>query len=85
MFYIPGIIIYYGDYCSWGTSCETSDKGELDIDTGKFTIFQSQIVDEGFYYYKFYVPGDPDTGTKYELNLTVYDQKISNTLFPLTR
>ena len=66
---------YYNDYCSGRSPCVTSSEGELNSNTGTFTIFNVQIHDEGFYYYRFYIGnGSPDTGHKYEITLKVYGE-----------
>ena len=62
---------YYNDYCSGASPCDTSSKGELNVDTGELTIYSVNISDEGFYYYYFY-GGSSDTGHKYEIHTEVY-------------
>ena len=63
---------YYNEYCSGTSPCETSSKGELNVDTGELTIYSVNISDEGFYYYKFYIKdGSTDTGLKYEIDMEV--------------
>ena len=65
--------LYYNEYCSGSSPCETSSKGELNVDTGELTIYSVNISDEGFYYYDFYIEDGPgDTGHKYEIDLEVY-------------
>ena len=65
--------LYYNKYCSGGSPCETSKKGELDLNTGSLTINKVQLSDEDFYYYDFFIDsGSPDTGQKYEVQLIVY-------------
>lgn len=66
--------MYYGDYCSGSNPCETSNKGVLNTTSGQFTIYQTQISDSDYYYYRFFSPGVPDTGAKYEIYLDVYDK-----------
>ena len=64
---------YYNDYCSGSSPCDTSTKGELNITTGEFTIYNVEFTDDDYYYYDFYIDGgSPDTGHKYEINLIVY-------------
>ena len=64
---------YYNEYCSGSSPCESSEKGELNVDTGSLTINKVQISDENYYYYDFYIDGGtPDTGHKYEIHLGVY-------------
>ena len=63
--------LYYNDYCSGSSPCETSTKGELNIDTGEFTIHNVELSDDDYYYYYFYGDGLSDTGNKYEIKLTV--------------
>ena len=63
---------YYNEFCSGSSPCETSRKGELNVVTGKLTIYNVNISDEGFYYYDFYIEGGaPNTGHKYEIELEV--------------
>ena len=71
---------YYNDYCLESSPCETSEKGKLDLDTGRFTINKVQLSDEGYYYYRFYNDGGktPDTGVKYEINIKVYGKYCKN-------
>ena len=65
--------LYYNDYCSGTSPCDTSNKGKLNVNTGEFTIYSMAISDEGFYYYQFYIDGGPaDTGYKYETEIEVY-------------
>ena len=65
--------LYYSNYCSGSSPCDTSSKGELNVDTGAFIIHSVDISDEGFYYYDFYIDGGtPDTGHKYEIHMEVY-------------
>ena len=72
MFYLSGTIYYYNEYCSGSSPCETSDKGELNTTTGGFTIFNAQFTDTDYYYYTFYISAEePNTGTKYEINLHI--------------
>ena len=70
--------LYYNEYCSGTSSCETSSKGELNVDTGELTIYSVNISDEGFYYYDSYmgIDGIPDTGHKYELDLEAHGKSI---------
>ena len=64
---------YYNDYCSGSSPCDTSTKGELNISTGEFTIYNVEFTDDDYYYYDFYIDGgSPDTGHKYEINVIVY-------------
>ena len=66
---------YYNDYCSARSPCYSSSKGILNSITGTFTIYNTQIYDEGFYYYDSYRGnGSPDTGHKYEITLEVYGE-----------
>ena len=65
--------LYYNEFCSGSSPCETSSKGELNVDTGELTIYSVGYSDEGFYYYNFYINGgSADTGHKYEIELEVY-------------
>ena len=67
--------LYYNDYCSGSSHCDSSSKGTVNPTTGTFTIYNTQIYDEGFYYYDFYIEnGSPDTGYKYEITLEVYGE-----------
>ena len=66
---------YYNDYCSGASPCNTSSKGELNVDTGELTIYSVATSDEGFYYYEFFIEsGTPDTGSKYEIYVDVYGE-----------
>ena len=66
---------YYNDYCATSSPCNTSSKGELNVDTGDFTIYRVNISDGGFYYYDFYIDGGPvNTGQKYEIDMEVYGE-----------
>ena len=63
---------YYNDYCSGSSPCNESTKGELNITTGEFTIYNVELTSDDYYYYTFYIEGgSPDTGQKYEINLIV--------------
>ena len=65
--------LYYNEFCSGSSPCNTSSKGELNVDTGELTIYSVAISDERFYYYDFYINGGtPNTGNKYEIELEVY-------------
>ena len=65
--------LYYNEFCSGSSPCETSSKGELNVDIGELTIYSVNISDEGFYYYDFYINGgSADTGHKYEIDMEVY-------------
>ena len=67
--------LYYNDYCSGSSPCDSSSKGTINPTTGIFTIYNAQIYDEGFYYYRFYIRnGSPNTGYKYEITLEVYGE-----------
>ena len=69
--------LYYNEFCSGSSTCETSSKGELNVDTWELTIYSVNISDEGFYYYYFYIDsGTPGTGHKYEINMQVYGKTI---------
>ena len=64
---------YYNEYCSGSSPCYSSEKVELNVDTGNITINKVQLSDEGYYYYKFYINGGvSDTGHKYEIRLEVH-------------
>lgn len=65
---------YFNEYCPEGSNtCETSHRGKLNVETGEFIIYNGQLGDEDYYYYYFYIKdGTPDTGNKYETDLTVY-------------
>ena len=65
--------MYYSDYCSGSSPCNTSTKGELNVATGELTIYQVDLSDDDYYYHDFYIDGgSPVTGHKYEINLIVY-------------
>ena len=69
--------LYYNDYCSGRSPCETSSKGELNPATGEFVIHSVDLTDDDYYYYDFYVDGgSSDTGLKYEINLTVSGKRF---------
>ena len=69
--------LYYNEFCSGSSTCETSSKGELNVDTGELTIYSVNISDEGFYYYDFYIDGGtPNTGSKYEIEMEVYGRTM---------
>ena len=73
--------LYYNEFCSGSSPCETSSKGELNVDAGELTIYSVTISDEGFYYYFFYVAsGTADTGHKYEIDMEVYGNSIITVL-----
>ena len=73
---------YFNDYCSASSPCDTSSKGTLNSITGTFTIYDTQISDEGFYYYNFFIDdGSASTGRKYEIELEVYGEYMINTTF----
>ena len=83
VFYEGGIVYYYDDYCSNGTSCETSKKGELNTDTGDFTVHSVELSDDDYYYYKFRADNDnPNTHVKYEYNMEIYG-RLFNTIMIL--
>ena len=73
-----GTPMYYNDFCSGSSPCDTSDKVELNITIGELTIYHVNISDEGFYYYYFFMGngGTPDTGYKYEIDMEVYGKSI---------
>ena len=77
VFYVGGTVNYYNDYCLNDTHCKTSDKGELNTDTGDFTIHSVELTDDDYYYYKFYKLNSSDTGHKYEYNLEVYGNFVT--------
>ena len=65
--------LYYNDYCSGASPCGTSGKGQLNTDTGDFTIHKVSLTDSGFYYYNFFIDnGTSNTGIKYEIDVEVY-------------
>ena len=66
--------LYYNEFCSGSSPCETSSKGQLNVDTGNLTICNVTISDEGFYYYYFYmgIGSTTDTGHKYEIDMKIY-------------
>ena len=73
--------LYYNDYCSGMSPCETSSKGELNITTGELTIYSIELTDVDYYYYSFYIEGGTaDTGHKYEINLSVSGKKKQSIL-----
>ena len=88
--------MYYNEYCTESSPCDTSRKGQLKVNTGEFTINEVTIFDEGFYYYRYYINnGSPDTGHKYEIDMKVYGKsffalqrkpktKISRNLQPIS-
>ena len=63
---------YYNEYCSSSSPCESSEKVELDLDTGSLTINKVQLSDEDYYYYFFYSNTKSDTGHKYEIQIEVH-------------
>ena len=68
-----GVPLYYDEFCSGSSPCNTSSKGKLNVDTGELTIYSVNITDEGFYYYDFYIEdGRVDTGVKYEIDVEIY-------------
>ena len=70
--------LYYNEYCSDVSPCDSSSEGELEPTTGTFTIYNTQISDEGFYYYKFYINGgSASTGQKYEIELETYGEYLT--------
>ena len=65
--------LYYNEFCSGSSPCETSSKGELNVDTGELTIYSVNSSDDGFYYYDFFIDGGTaNTGHKYEIDMEVY-------------
>ena len=75
--YINGETLrYYDDYCSSSSRCSTSEKGELNTDTGGLTIKSVELSDDDYYYYRFLNPGSYDTGIKFEYNLDVYGESF---------
>lgn len=52
--------------------------GELNIQNGNLTIYQTNQSDEGNYYYRFQAPssGIFDTGDKYEIQLDLCSKNI---------
>ena len=40
--------LYYNDFCSGSSPCETSSKGQLNIDTCELTIYQVELSDYDF-------------------------------------
>ena len=70
--------LYYNDYCSGSSPCKTSEKGQLNTTTGEFTIHSVEMTDDAYYFYYFYIyGGSPDTGHKYEINMTVSGKEIN--------
>ena len=70
---------YFNEYCSGpGYSCSESDKGELSISDGILTIYQVELSDSDYYYYRFYAPTSVmDTGSSYQYNIFVYGKFTS--------
>ena len=66
--------LYYNEFCSGSSPCNTSSKGVLNITTEELTIYSVNISSEGFYYYYFHIDGTPDTGHKYEIIMEVYGE-----------
>ena len=65
--------LYYNEYCSSSSPCESTEKGELDLNTGSLTINKVQLSDEDYYYYYFFANNAPvNTGHKYEIQVEVY-------------
>lgn len=63
---------YFNWYCDQSSPCSTSNKGELDVTNGEFTIYQPQFSDRDYYYYHFYrIEGDSG-GDDYEIQLRVF-------------
>ena len=52
--------------------------GELSIQNGNLTIYQTNQSDEGYYYYRFQAPnsGIFDTGDKYEIQIDLCGKNI---------
>ena len=76
--FASGKPLYYNEYCTGSNSCDSSSEGELNLNTGTFIIYNSQISDEGFYYYDFYINGgSSDTGHKYEIELEIYGDYLT--------
>ena len=72
-----GVPLYYNEFCSGSSPCNTSSKGVLNITTGELTIYSVKISNEGFYYYQFYIErGTPDTGRNYEIDREVNGEFI---------
>ena len=64
--------LYYNEFCSGSSSCETSSRVQLHVDSGELVLHSVTISDAGFYYYYFYLDGGtPGTGHKYEIELEV--------------
>ena len=77
-------ILYYNDYCSGSSPCNSSTKGELNISTGEFTIYSVELTDDNYYYYGFYIEGgSANTGLKYEINLTVSGKHLIFTVLSI--
>ena len=69
--------LYYNEFCSGSSPCDTSSKVELNVDTGDLTIGNVTISAEGFYYYDFFVVNStPNTGYKYEIDMRIYGKLL---------
>ena len=75
---------YNNEYCSGTSPCDTSAKGQLNVDSGEMTIYSVIIRDELFYYYSFHTRGDvkANTGKKYEFRIKVHGKYIKCVKFP---
>ena len=60
---------YFKVYCS--ENCNASNRVSLDITTGDLTIFEVNLRDEDYYYYKYSLSGENEVGSKYEIQLEV--------------
>ena len=72
--------LYYNEFCSGSSPCDTSSKVELNVDSGDLTIYNVTISDQGFYYYYFYMDGNVNTGHKYEIHVEIYGNSIATVL-----
>ena len=63
---------YNNKYCSGSSPCESSEKFELDLNTGSLTINKVQLSDEDYYYYDVFTNDLRRFGYIYEIQVEVY-------------
>ena len=74
---VPGGVEYYGDFCTRGSPCSTSTKGQLYNTSGILTVHSTQLGDEDQYYYDSNTTsGEPDPGQDNIIELVVYGKKL---------